>query len=234
MSTPDSKAELDDFAANYDAALDQGIGISGENKEFFARNRVAWLGGWLQQTGFQPREVIDFGCGTGAAMPHLLRLPGVNRVLRLDVSTELLEIARHQHAAEQYRFLPLAEHVARGDTDLVFCNGVFHHIPPPKRMEALHHIRDSLRPSGWFVLWENNPWNPGTRYVMSRIPFDRGALMLTAHRARRQLVSAGFEVLSTNYLFIFPRMLRWLRWIEPLVCRLPLGAQYQILARKPS
>lgn len=234
MSAPDPKAEFDSFAADYDAALEAGIGISGENKEYFARNRVAWLEGWLRRKGFQPRSVIDFGCGTGAAMPHLLRLPGVSQVWGLDVSRELLEVARRQHAAERLEFMPLAEHSARGDTDLVFCNGVFHHIPPAERAGALQHIHDSLRPGGWFAMWENNPWNPGTRYVMSRIQFDRSAHMLTSRHARRLLASAGFEVLGTNYLFIFPRMLRWLRWSEPLVCRLPLGAQFQILARKPS
>ena len=40
------------------------------------------------------------------------------------------------------------------------------------------------------------------------------------------------SVLQTDFLFIFPHMLRGLRGLEPLVARLPLGAQYQILCCK--
>ena len=82
-------------------------------------------------------------------------------------------------------------------------------------------------------MWENNPWNPGTRYVMSRIPFDLDAITLTAPEARCLLEAGGFEVIRTDFLFIFPRILSWFRGIEPLVSRLPIGGQYQLLCRKP-
>lgn len=67
---------------------------------------------------------------------------------------------------------------------------------------------------------------------MSRIPFDRGAVTLTATEARQMLRTGGFEILRTDFLFIFPKMLSWFRWLEPSVAKLPLGAQYQVLCRK--
>jgi hypothetical protein len=36
-------ANLDVFVHNYDEALERGIGVSGETKEYFARGRVSWL-----------------------------------------------------------------------------------------------------------------------------------------------------------------------------------------------
>jgi hypothetical protein len=90
-----------------------------------------------------------------------------------------------------------------------------------------------LQPGGFFAFWENNPWNPGTKIVMSRIPFDRDAITLSYLEARQMLKRAGFQVLRTDFLFIFPRFLRWLRPLETLVARIPFGAQYQILCRKP-
>lgn len=68
---------------------------------------------------------------------------------------------------------------------------------------------------------------------MSRIPFDRDAITLSAPKARALLRTGGFEIVRTNFLFIFPRTLSWFRSLEPLAARLPLGAQYQVLARKP-
>jgi hypothetical protein len=85
-----------------------------------------------------------------------------------------------------------------------------------------------------FAFWENNPWNPGTRYIMSRVAFDRGAITLTPPQSRALLRRAGFEVLRTDFLFLFPAMLRALRWIEPLASALPLGGQYLVLGRKAS
>jgi hypothetical protein len=116
---------------------------------------------------------------------------------------------------------------------LAYCNGVFHHIPVSKRNEVVRYIARTLRPGGLFALWENNPWNPGTRYVMSRIPFDRDAVTLTAPETRRLLTDGGFEIIMTNFLFVFPRLLGWLRWMEPFMSGLPVGAQYLVLCRKP-
>jgi SAM-dependent methyltransferase len=117
--------------------------------------------------------------------------------------------------------------------DLAFCNGVFHHIPVIDRLTAMKRVYSSLRPSGLFAFWENNPWNLATRYVMGRIPFDRDAVTLSPPAARRLLREGGFEVMRTDFLFFFPRHLSWLRSLEPRLTCLPLGAQYQILCRKP-
>jgi hypothetical protein len=46
------------------------------------------------------------------------------------------------------------------------------------------------------------------------------------------LSQGGFEIIRTDYLFVFPAVLRWFRSIEPLVSQLPFGAQYQVLCRK--
>jgi SAM-dependent methyltransferase len=227
------KPEFDQYAADYDQALEQGISVSGEDKNFFAQGRVEWLAQCLQKISVRPRAVMDFGCGTGQAAPFLLKHLKAETVLGVDVSEGLLAVAQRDHGSTQTHFLSLQSYVPSAKMDLVFCNGVFHHIPLTERSAAIGYSFRSLRPGGIFALWENNPWNPGTRYVMSRIPFDRDAVTLSPPTARKLVRSVGFEILSTNFLFLFPRALRWLRWIEPLVSNLPAGAQYQVLARKP-
>ena len=233
MSVPSPQsAEFDLYSDDYDDALQRGIAVSGEDKKFFADRRVRWLATYCRAHGITPRTVMDFGCGSGQAAPHLREQLAVRDVVGVDVSEGLLRVARRDFGSDHVRFLTPDEYAPAGQVDLVFCNGVFHHIPPAERPAALRYIFQSLRPGGVFALWENNPWNPGTRYVMSRIPFDRDAVTLSPPGARDMLRVAGFEVCRTDFLFIFPRVLRWLRWIEPHVSRLPLGAQYQVLAVK--
>jgi SAM-dependent methyltransferase len=234
MSPPSyHNPEFDAFAEGYDKALEQGLAVSGERKEYFAQGRVNWLTRCLAGLNFNPAHVLDFGCGTGTSAPFLLDLPGAPRVTGIEVSEKSLEVARRLHGSERTTFLTCAAYQPAAGMDLAFCNGVFHHIPVGEQPGAVRYLLQSLRPGGLFALWENNPWNPGTRYVMSRIPFDRDAIPLSAPKARALLQDAGFEILRTDFLFIFPRLLSWLRPVESCLHRLPFGAQYQILARRP-
>lgn len=225
--------EFDEFADDYDAALAKGISISGENKDYFAEGRVKWLARCLKKAGFTPAHVVDFGCGTGSATPFLRELPGFETLLGLEVSPKSIEVAERIHGARNIKFKLSSEYVPSAAMSLAFCNGVFHHIPPGDRPQALKFIYDCLEPGGFFALWENNPWNPGTRIVMSRIPFDRDAITLSCLETKRRLAGVGFEIHSVDFCFYFPRSLRALRPLEPLAAKIPLGAQYQVLARKP-
>jgi SAM-dependent methyltransferase len=223
---------FDEYAADYDSALEQGISVSGENKLFFARERVSWLKKCLKRYGATPRLILDFGCGTGTSAPFLLEFVD-SRLIGLDTSEKSIQRAGRLNHPEKTQFLIVTDYRPSGAVDLVFCNGVFHHTPPEERGTSLRYILDSLRPGGFFAFWENNPWNPGTKIVMSRIPFDRDAKTLSYLEAQQMLKRAGFQILRTDFLFIFPRFLGWLRPLETLVTRIPFGAQYQILCRKP-
>jgi len=225
-------ASFDVFADQYESALQQGVSLSGESLDYFARGRVAWLARRLAQLGQQPQRVLDFGCGVGSSVPLFTELLKAEQVVGIDTSVASLERARRRDTGQPARFFLPGEFSPQADVDLAYCNGTFHHIVPGDRAEAIACLWQALRPGGLFALWENNPWNPGTRWVMSRIPFDRDAVPLSAVEAARLLRAGGFEVLRIDFLFIFPRWVRWLRPLERWVCRLPLGAQYQVLGRK--
>lgn len=226
-------SRFDEFALDYDSALEQGLSVSGESKEYFCRGRILWLQKCLKQLAAHPKAVLDFGCGTGSAARYFFEIIEVESLLGIDTSLKSVERAQAEHGSEQVKFMQMSRYTPAQELDLAFCNGVFHHIPLESRGLAVEWIHRSLSPGGLFALWENNPWNPGTRYVMSRIPFDRDAVTLSVFEARRLLQAGGFEILRADFLFIFPRVLKGLRFIEPFVSRLPLGAQYQVLARKP-
>jgi SAM-dependent methyltransferase len=224
---------FDVYADDYDVALARGISVTGEKKDYFAQRRIEWLRDCLKLVSAQVTTVMDFGCGTGSSSRLFFDILGVEHFVGTDQSPKCLEVATREYGSECNQFVSFDEYQPCDQFDLVFCNGVFHHIPPKERAAAVDYVLRSLRPGGLFSFWENNPWNPGTRYVMSRIPFDRDAITLSSPEARDLLLLGGFEILRTDFLFIFPRILHWCRWIEPLCSRLPLGAQYQILCRKP-
>jgi SAM-dependent methyltransferase len=224
--------EFDVFARDYDAALEQGLALSGEGRDYFARARMHWLARRLAHLDVETTSALDFGCGTGAATPYFFDILGIERLVGIDVSGESIDVARRVFGAPGASFHRCADYAPAGDIDLAFTNGVFHHIPPADRPAALKQVYDSLSDGGLFAFWENNPWNPGTRWIMSRIPFDRDAQLVWPARARWLLRDAGFTVLSTDFAFIFPHRLRGLRPLERRVSKLPLGGQYLVLACK--
>ena len=232
--TENPNQNFDLYASDYDNVLNSGISLSGETKDYFALKRLEWLHDCLGDSYGTALRVMDFGCGNGSSSTFVLDLLNARYLLGVDQSVKSIEIANQQHGSERIQFMLLDAYQPCNEFDLVFCNGVFHHIPPAERAAAVHYAFRCLRPGGVFSLWENNPWNPGIRYVMSRIPFDKDAIRLSAREAQQLLRNQGFEILRTDFLFIFPRALHKLRWIEFYCSRLPFGAQYQVLCRKPN
>ena len=224
---------VNSYAHNYYSVLNHALAPSGETAEYFARMRVQWLQKRLQSLGLAlPSSVLDYGCGLGGSVPFLKEILHPNRILGVDIDPELLVQASREHAGKTIKFENCHHFFAHSEFHLAFCNGVFHHVAPGERSAALRYIHDSLIPSGLLAFWENNPWNPATRYLMGRCKFDCEAASISLRQAGNLLVSNGFQVVDKTTYFYFPRWLKWLRTLEPALSRLPLGAQYLILARK--
>jgi SAM-dependent methyltransferase len=221
-----------DSANEYDMMLQKGIRFSGENKQYFIRGRLQDMCHQLPW-GFNPRRILDFGCGIGDTSLYLTEIFPTADIIGLDTSDQALAHARQTYGSARISFYNHADFSQIEPVDLCYANGVFHHIIPEERFGVIVQIHQVLRPGGYFALFENNPWNPGTRLVMKRIPFDRDAQPLSAPEAKRCLKEGGFAKLySPRYLFYFPRSLAFLRFLESFLSRVPLGAQYYILAQK--
>ena len=222
---------LFDLSAEYEQMLNQGIRLSGENRRFFLIGRVRYLMGILP-ADFQPKRILDFGCGIGDTTAYLASMFPAAEVIGVDEAAKALEHAVERFGADRVRFEGI-ENISPGYFDLVYVNGVFHHIPPAERISALNLIRQSLSPGGRLALFENNPWNPGARMVMKRIPFDRDAIMISPREAVRLVSESGFQhPAQVRSLFYFPHFLSWLRATEVVLNRLLLGAQYCVLVQK--
>ena len=224
---------FDQAALNYDQQLQQGLSLSGEAADYFVQGRIAQLQKLLHARACKPQRVLDFGCGIGNAAEELADAFSVAQYVGYDCSAESIEVARGRSDREDCRWTDNAAELAERDFDLVHTSGVFHHIEPHERDQHLQCIRSWLKPGGYFAFFENNPWNPGTQWVMSRIPFDRDAQCLSLLQARSRLQRAGFEIVTQQTLFFLPSSLAMLRPIEPWLQWTPCGAQYLILCRRP-
>lgn len=214
----------------YGEQLARGLRLTGYPASHFAQRRIDRVREIAAEEGLNVRAVLDFGCGVGDALPLLQKaFPGA-RVIGYEPTHELRAIAAKNATGAE--ILQTDELQLNAEVDLVYCNGVFHHIERAERIVAVATLARALRPGGLACIWDNSPLNPGTRLVMARIPFDRGAQLLGPQEVEVLQLSANITPVRREFHFVFPR---WLRALEPLEGRLrhlPFGGQFLVVGRR--
>jgi SAM-dependent methyltransferase len=226
-------AEFDKFADEYLAEHAGNIRISGEDPEYFARYKIEALRArWSAANRAEPAAILDFGTGIGSSLPHLARaFPGA-RLTALDVSERSLTIGaqRFPGVADFVRYDGGVVPAPAQSFDLIFSACVFHHIDPDEHTAILADLKRLLRPGGLLAIFEHNPLNPVTRYIVATCKFDENAQLIAAGRLKARQRAAGFAHVELAYTGFFPGALRALRGLERYMTALPIGAQYYTLA----
>ena len=223
------------IAASYEEVHNRNLRLTGDSSEFFVRHKVGvvaefWRGHGLPEDG----RFLDLGCGIGRTFRALREaLPGV-RYQGADPSDESVEVARSQPGAPDCvtfdgRTLPYAD----ASFDMVFAACVVHHVSPANRPALYAEVRRVLRPGGYFFVFEHNPLNPATQYLVKTCDFDDDAILLRAGPLRAALRAAAFVEAASGFVHFLPRFLRnRFPGLERRLARVPLGAQYWIAARR--
>ena len=117
----------------------------------------------MDRAGFKPGDrVLDVGCGCGETSVEIAARVAPGRVLGVDVSTQLLDVAREAATANlQFIEADAQVHAFSGDFDVLFSRfGVMFFDDPPA---AFANLRRALKPSGRlaFCCWrapDQNDW----------------------------------------------------------------------------
>jgi len=227
-------AEFDKFAEEYLATHQANLALTGESPDYFARYKIVEVARRLRALGLAPQRVLDFGCGIGNSAPHLREAFPAAEITGVDVSEKSLAVAqaRFPGAAEFRTYDPAgAPPAPAGGYDLIFSACVFHHIEAEEHVGIFRRLREVVAPGGAMAIFEHNPVNPVSRYIVATCPFDENAVLIPAAELARRQREAGFAKVGVTYTGFFPGPLRALRPLEPLMARIPLGAQYYTLAR---
>lgn len=238
--THGSTAEFDAHAQDYDAGMDNKLkALAGESADAFVAVKVAWmLHRWPELRTDAAWSILDYGCGT-ATLLRLLRTAGVaGRLSGTDVSTGMLQEAVRRWPAgspppQLRQQNGAATGLPAGAFDLAVIGAVLHHVPTHSRHEVYAELHRVLRPDGRLVVFEHNPRNPVTRYVVARTPIDRNAVLLPSSEVRTALARGGWHDIRTSHLMFLPPRLGWLASTADRALHwLPLGGQYSVTARK--
>ena len=218
---------FDRFARDYQSHLDRSVSISGEGSEYFAEYKARYLSA-LVPAGFRGK-ILDFGCAAGL-LARFIRQALPNAQLHgYDESAEMVAEVSRRVRCGMFTTDPGELDL---DYDLIVVANVLHHVDPDRRPGVVSELRQRLRIAGRLVIFEHNPVNPLTRWVVSRCPFDEGVRLLPAAETTGYLMRAGLGGVRVEYIVFFPRALRSCRRLESKLWWCPLGAQYVALAMR--
>src|SRR4051794_19251595 len=195
-------AEFDKFAEEYLATHKSNLAVTGESPDYFARYKIVEIARRLRGLGVAPRRVLDFGCGIGNSAPHLREAFPEAQITGVDVSEKSLAVARARFAgaAEFVAYDPSSAPPGPAEGyDLIFSACVFHHIEAAEHEGIFRRLRERLAPSGVMAIFEHNPVNPVSRYIVATCPFDENAVLIPARELAQRQKRAGFGRVAVTY-----------------------------------
>jgi ubiquinone/menaquinone biosynthesis C-methylase UbiE len=225
---------FDKFAENYRQIHSESIQtISGTDSFYFAEYKVKEM---LRFEENCEHTVLDFGCGDGLTEFFFQKWFPKFIITGIDVSPKSIEEAKRKLLTNSVFQvlnsgpLPFADH----SFDIVFIAGVLHHINEAMHQDILNELFRVLKPGGRIYLFEHNPLNPVTKYLVRTCEFDKGVKLLNSRKTKRLLQVSGFQIQNLVYTIFFPRnkFFKLLVPLEKYMKGLPLGGQYYFRAMK--
>lgn len=225
--------DFDRLTASYEREINEAIGFAGMEHTFFIdvkRDHLVRLAA-ARFGKVEHLDVLDLGCGLGAYHAGLENVFG--ELHGLDVSARSVELAAEKHPFVNYASfdggrMPYPDN----RFDLVFTICVMHHVPPAQWENFVAEMKRVLKPSGLALVFEHNPYNPATQYIVRSCPIDKDAVLLTPRKLRRLFSDAGFRDVRTRSILTVPPKGALLARLDSALGKLPFGAQYYLDAIK--
>jgi SAM-dependent methyltransferase len=221
--------DFDRIANHYLSDLDKTLLVTGMEHSFFInikRDHILRLAAehFPDLTGL---DVLDLGCGVGAYHSGLQDC--FRQLHGIDVSEQSIRIAVEQHPFVQYSTFDGVRLPYRDDQfSIIFAVCVMHHVPPEQWSALIKELHRVMRPNGLILIFEHNPYNPATQYVVKNCDIDKDAVLIRPQKLRGFATSVGFERVHTRTILSVPPINPMLRQIDLLLGCLPFGAQYYL------
>lgn len=165
---PDSKVEIQGFAARYYDAMLNAATLGGYS--VFIKNAIAAI-------GIQPSDkILDLGAGTGRnALLMNAFLDGGGKIVGMEISTEMIK--RFEEKTKGFNNIEVLNRRIDEPFDLkepfdkVFISFVLHGFPHPVREKVIQNVYNNLKDGGEFIILDYNEFKIGQMPLYARIPF---------------------------------------------------------------
>jgi len=187
---------------------------------------------------------VDLGCGTAETAEYFQ--DKFMHIFCCDYSSGMLEYAGKKNLKNVTLKLCQSERLPfdSDSVDIVLMYGLIHHIDTGEKIvQTFNEAKRILKKGGIVVVYDFNPLNPVSRYIVKTCPIDSG-VNLDGYRKSvfpttfylgeliEIMKSSGFMIGKREYLLFFPKFLSALLPLERALARIPFGGMYAILGVK--
>jgi ubiquinone/menaquinone biosynthesis C-methylase UbiE len=224
---------FDEIAGRYNDEIIENLGIFGKFRRSMLFYKAQYLRYLLPN---EPKGILDYGCSIGMNVPYLREYFPNSELYGCDISKESIKTAREKILNCRFDTIETAENLKmyRSKIDCVFISTVLHHIPYCEHEKWITGLFEILDKGGYMIIFEHNMKNPFTGKIVRRTPMDRNAVMLNCGYCKKMVKTIFGEksIVKHGYTYFFPWRNKVFTGIEHRLSRLPLGAQYYVLAKK--
>jgi len=196
----DPRAFWDWFSKKYDA------NVAGRYKRTYA-DTVALAGKNLKRNDL----LLEYGCGTG--LTTIALAPRVKKVIAIDISEGMIEIARAKAERAGMRNIEFVhgdvlDRVLKNEAfDAVTAFNVLHFLKEPER--TVSRLRDLLKPRGFLLsatdcLGESRPFTYRVQGLLSRLGFLPSYREYSFREFERLIAGNGFEIFESRVIYPNP------------------------------
>lgn len=195
------KNEFDEFASNYLNMLKNPLrNFVNSNNEYFVEAKTKLIKRIINAQFLSDRKIniVDVGAGIGI-FEKFLQDRKIN-IFGLDLSYKMVRVASKVNTISQGGYcqanaihLPLPNDFA----DIVFASCVIHHISDHIRANFIKDMYRICKPGGRMIIFEHNPYNLLTQFVVKTTPLDNNAILTTS----KEIIGL-FNLLKINNLIV--------------------------------
>lgn len=225
---------FDKFVKDYRSIHNENLAVTGFDSDYFAEHKVKII---TQEKDINDYyKILDVGCGDGKLEECISRYFNNYEAYGIDISGESIEVALQKNIMDCEFFLYDGSNIPFRDNtfDIVILAGVLHHVPRDMHEVLLMEIFRVCSPKASLFIFEHNPINPFTQYIVKTCVFDKDVKLLSHNYLGKIAKDTGFLIKKLRFINFFPNrpVFKYLLRFERLLSRIPFGAQYYIHAVK--
>ncbi len=187
---------------------------------------------------------VDLGCGTAETTEYFQ--DKFKYTVGCDYSFGMLNFAAQKNLKRTYLINSISEVLPFKDksVNIAVLFNMLHHIDSKEKLiQTLTEVYRVLKDRGMIAIYEMNPLNPLTRYVVNTNEID-SAVNLDGHRkslypttfyrweTKSIIKQCGFKIRRQEYLAFFPKFLSFLLPLERYMAKIPIGGLYSVFGEK--
>ncbi len=194
-----------------------------ENPAYVQRALELSILGYVDESFFAQKEILDFGCGCGSSTLVLARLFPDAQIVGVDMVDKYVSIARNR--AKYYAFSNVAFFVSSAsdelpkeiiDSDFVILSAVYEHLLPRERQIVLPLIWSIVRPGGivfvnqtpyrWFPIENHTTGLPLINYLPDHLAHTvsrKFCKHISEHESWEMLLRRGIRGATSREILSF-------------------------------